>query len=218
VNPEESSGPPTIPAMPVARRAWRPFSFAGRLEKVSRMQISLLRQLEWLFPGITETGTASEAVSAKLNALFEEQAKVVVDYVQVSPPSDLRKYLGEPTFLATLAPLPHKRRGLLEIELGLAHSAIDMLLGGGADPVALRPLTDIEEGIICYVILEMLKAISPAIDPGLPRFRLEGVCHTLDDAMALVAEEQQVAVVQMRSIWAASPVTCAGSSRTRCST
>ena len=54
--PEDSSGPPTIPAMPVTRRPWRPFSFAGRLEKVTRMQISLLRQLEWLFPGITATG------------------------------------------------------------------------------------------------------------------------------------------------------------------
>jgi flagellar motor switch protein FliM len=180
-------------------KIWRDFKFEN-LEKVSRAQMQLTRRLEWLLPGISSTGHASENVRSRLTALFDEEVRLVIDYVHVIPPKQLTKYVAEPTFLTVLAPQPHKTRGFLEVELGFAHEMIDVLLGGAGEAVALRPLTDIEEGVMTYVIIETLKALTPHIDPGLPRLRLENVCRGVDEAIHLLGDEKQVAVVQLKGI------------------
>jgi hypothetical protein len=40
----------------------------------------------------------------------------------------------------------------------------------------LRPITDIEDGVMTYVIIETLKALSPSPDPSLPKLRIEVWC------------------------------------------
>ncbi len=187
------------PAFHRSGRAWRDFRFTN-LEKVSRAQVLLCRRLEWLLPGVGATGHVNEAVKSRLKELFDEDVRMVLDYVHVIPPKQLRKYVGEPTFMAVLAPLPHKTRGFMEVDLSLAHAAIDMLLGGAGETVALRPLTDIEEGVMTYVLIETLKTLAPSLDPGLPRLRLEGLVSGVDEATAMVAEEAQMVVVQLKVV------------------
>ncbi len=52
----------TAPLAPAGgARAWRAFRFAN-LEKISRLQQSLARRLEWMLPGIGPTGEVSETV------------------------------------------------------------------------------------------------------------------------------------------------------------
>jgi flagellar motor switch protein FliM len=187
------------PAFNIAGRAWRDFRFSG-LEKVSRTQILLSRRLDWLLPGIGADGSVSDGVRTRLKQLFEEEVRMVQDYVHVISPKALKKYVSDPTFLAVLAPMPHKTRGFLEVELGLAHAAIDMLLGGAGEAVSLRPLTDIEQGVMSYLIIETLKALAPGLDPGLPRLRLEGLCHGVDEALQLLGDEQLVTVVQLKAV------------------
>lgn len=209
----EPPGKPTLPATPVfvprgtpagvapkaSTRPWKSFSFK-KLEKVSRSQALLTEQLEWLVPSVTAMGRVNEAVLERLTALFEVPSDLVVESVHVLKPRELRRYVSEPTFLATLAPLPHKTRGFIEIELALAHVAIDLLIGGAGDTVALRPLTDIEEGVMGFVVLEALRALSPNVEPGLPRLRMEGLVHGIDEATALLGDEAQVAMVQFKCV------------------
>ncbi len=187
------------PAFTKKGKAWRPFKFQN-LEKVTRTQALLARRLEWMMPGISSTGQVSESVKKRLSEMLDEQVvSLHVEYTHVVAPKNLRRYVGEPTFLAVLAPQPNKTRGFLEVELGLAHAAIDMLLGGAGEAVSLRPLTDIEEGVMTYVILETLKAIAPGLDPSLPRLRLEGVCRGFDEAAELLGDEALLAVVQLKT-------------------
>ncbi|MBI3186078.1 MAG: type III secretion system cytoplasmic ring protein SctQ [Myxococcales bacterium] len=198
--PAKKLPPPGGSAPPQPARPWRPFVFAN-LEKVSRNQMVVSQKLEWLLPGVAPTGQVTEGVRNRLKSLFEEEVRMFVDYVHVIPPRALRKYVGEPTFMAALAPQPHKTRGFMEVDLALAHAAIDMLLGGAGETVALRPLSDIEEGVMSYVILEMLKALSPDLDPGLPKLRLEGLVHGLEEVIQLVGgDEPLMAVVQLKAV------------------
>lgn len=183
-----------------AARAWKPFRFSS-LEKISRLQQQLARRLEWMLPGIGADGQVSESVRARLREMFEEDVSLSTEYVHVVTPKNLRRYVGEPTFLAVLAPQPNKTRGFLEVEVGLAHIAIDMLLGGAGEAVSLRPLTDIEEGVMGYVLIETLKALAPSLDPSLPRLRLEGICRGFDEALQLLGDEQHLAVVQLRAVF-----------------
>ena len=188
------------PAFAKSGRAWRPFVFSN-LEKVSKRHAQLVRNLEWMLPNVRSTGEVSSAVRKRLQEMLEEEISVQADYVHVVPMSQLQHYIGETTFLAVLAPQPNKTRGLLEVELGLAHHAIDMLLGGAGEAVALRPLTDIEEGVMTYVIIETLKALSPSLDPSLPKLRIEGVVRGFEEIQGLIPETENLAVVQLKAVF-----------------
>jgi type III secretion system YscQ/HrcQ family protein len=188
------------PAFTKSGRAWRPFVFSN-LEKVSKRHAQLVKNLEWMLPNVRSTGEVSSSVRKRLQEMLEEQVSVQAEYVHVVPMTQLQHYIGETTFLAVLAPQPNKTRGLLEVELGLAHHAIDMLLGGAGEAVALRPLTDIEEGVMTYVIIETLKALSPSLDPSLPKLRIEGVVRGFEDIQGLIPETENLAVVQLKAVF-----------------
>ncbi len=198
VVPSPSPRPQAKTLPPVSGPAWRPFRFEN-LEKVSRAEALLTSRLEWLLPSAAVTGGVSESIQLRLKELFGAEVRLLMDYVHVVRPRDLRKRVTDPTFLAVLAPAPHKTRGFLEVELSLAHAMIDELLGGGGETVALRPLTDIEEGVMSFVVLEALKALAPNLEPGLPRLRLEGIAKRVEDALALVEEEPNLVVVQLKA-------------------
>lgn len=196
ISEPQSAAPPAAP--PGSHRPWKPFKW-GNLEKVSRLQGQLVRRLEWMMPNVTASGEVSQTVKKRLHDLLEEEVQLTTDYVHVVPTRNLRRYVGDPTFLAVLAPAPNKTRGFLEVELGLAHVAIDMLLGGAGEAISLRPLTDIEEGVMTYVILETLKSLAPTVDPSLPKLRLESVCRSFEEAVQLIGDEQHLVVVQLKA-------------------
>jgi flagellar motor switch protein FliM len=156
-----------------------------------------LRRVEWVLPGLTLSGQVREGVRKRLAELLEEEVTLKLEQVHMVPPSTLRRFVSAPTFLAVLAPQPNKARGFIEVELALAHVVIDKLLGGAGDAVPMRALTDIEEGVLMYVLLEVMRDLAPHLDPSLPRLRLESVVREFDEAAGLVADESQVAVVQL---------------------
>ena len=180
------------------RKGWKKYTFSD-LEKLSRTQALLMDRLEWLMPSAGASERASEAIRARLKELFEDDVQLLLDNVVLASPQKLSQLLADPTFLAILCPAPHKTRGFMEIGLGLAHAAIDKLLGGTGEQVANRRLTDIEEGVMEFIILEALKTMAPNLEQGLPRMRLEGCAKSVKDAMALLAGEDQVVVVQLKS-------------------
>lgn len=179
-------------------RAWKPFRFAG-LEKVSKLQERLLKNLEWLLPAVPTTGEVSSAVRRQLHDVLEEDVSLETELIHVVPQPKLRQYVGEPTFLAVLAAQPNKPRGLLEVELGLAHKAIDLLLGGAGEAMALRPLTDIEEGMMTYLVIETLRALSVGLDPTLPKLRLESLARSLGEVSSLIDEDERLIIVQLKA-------------------
>ncbi len=187
------------PPAPVARE-WKPFTFTD-LERVSKTHSRLVRNLEWMLPNVRSTGEVSEVVKKRLGEMLDEKISLRAEYVHFIHPSKLKRYVGDPTFLGVLAPIPNKARGLLEVEIGLAHWAIDTLLGGTGEAVGLRPLTDIEEGVMTFVVLETLKALAPSLDSSLPKLRLETIAPSLEEAMSVLNEEETLAVVQLKAIF-----------------
>jgi flagellar motor switch protein FliM len=175
-------------------KPWRPFSFK-RLEKVSLTESRLTGRLKWLTP----KAEAVEALCARLKAIFDTQVGFSLETVQVFGSGELRHHMAEPAFLSFLVPGPHRGRAVLEVELALAHAVVDALLGGAGESVGLRPLTDIEEGVAGFVLLEALKALGPGMDPGQPKLRMEGVARGVDEAVARLGEEGPVLVVQLRA-------------------
>lgn len=192
--------PPVAPPPAPVGREWKPFTF-NNLERVSKTHSRLVRNLEWMLPNVRSTGEVSESVKKRLGEMLDEKISLQAEYVHFIHPSKLKRYVGDPTFLGVLAPIPNKARGLLEVEIGLAHWAIDTLLGGTGEAVGLRPLTDIEEGVMTFVVLETLKALAPSLDSALPKLRLETIAPSLEEAMSVLNEEETLAVVQLKAIF-----------------
>jgi flagellar motor switch protein FliM len=182
------------------RREWNPLVFEG-LEKVSKAHVRLVRNLEWMLPNVRLVGEVSETVQKRLTEMLDEPVSLSVEFIHLIHPSKLIRYISEPTFLGVLAPIPNKSRGLLEVDIALAHWAIDTLLGGTGEAVGLRPLTDIEEGVMTFVVLETLKTLAPSLDSSLPKLRLETIAPTLNDAGALLSEEESLAMVQLKAVF-----------------
>ena len=175
-------------------KPWRPFTFT-KLEKVSLNESRLTGRLKWLTP----RADAVEALCARLKTIFDTQVSFSLEAVQVLGPGQLRRHLTEPTFLSFLVPGPHRGRAVLEVELALAHAAVDTLLGGAGETVGLRPLTDIEEGVASFVLLEALKALGTGTDSGQPKLRLEGVPRGVEEALSRLGQDGPVLVVQLRA-------------------
>ncbi|MFL5350587.1 MAG: type III secretion system cytoplasmic ring protein SctQ [Hyalangium sp.] len=172
-------------------RPWKPFRFRN-LERVDRTQTEFIARAHRLAP----PPSAAEPLYTRLKALFDADARMSLVSMQIRPVSELRRHLGDPSFLTVLAPGALKSRVVLEVELALAHNLVDMLLGGAGETVGLRPLTDIEEGVMSFVVLEALKSLAPSLEPTVPRLRLEAVARTVDEVASKLGEDELVLVVQ----------------------
>src|SRR5690606_40016728 len=93
---------------------------------------------------------------------------------------------------------PHLPRALLEVELGLSHALVDLLLGGAGETVALRALSDIEEGVVSFVLLEALRAVSSVRGTDVATLQLESMLRTSQYAMAMLSSDGPILVFQVR--------------------
>lgn len=172
-------------------RPWKPFRFRN-LERVDRTQTELIARVHRLAP----PPSAVEPLYTRLKALFDADARLSLGSMQIRPVTELRRHLGESSFLTVLAPGALKSRVVLEVELALAQNLVDMLLGGAGETVGLRPLTDIEEGVMSFVVLEALKSLAPSLEPTVPRLRFETVARTVDEVAAKLGDDELVLVIQ----------------------
>ena len=176
------------------KKDWKPYRFPN-LERVDRTQTGLSARAQRLLP----LPSAVETLGTRLKVLFDAEPRFSLVSVQIRPATELRRHLGDVSFLCVVAPGAMKSRVILEVELQLAHAVVDMLLGGAGETVGLRPLTDIEEGVLGFVLLEGLKALAPGLEEGQPKPRMEGVTRGVDEAAARLIEDGPVLVAQLRA-------------------
>src|SRR5687767_76978 len=79
-------------------KPWKPFRFRN-LERVDRAQTELVARLHRLVP----PQSAAEPMYARIKALFDADARVALVNMQIRPVVELRRHLGEPSFLTVLA-------------------------------------------------------------------------------------------------------------------
>ena len=120
----------------------RPYRFPG-LARVSRAEVRLLERVRVGFPGPRENEQLGDLVSDRLSELLGKRAAVSLERVHLTTTQALRKIIPTPCFLAQIALAPDAPRGLIKVELALAHAGIDHMLGGIAgQAVTLRPDRD----------------------------------------------------------------------------
>jgi len=177
---------------------WQKVDFLPGLPKVSRQEAQLFQSLEWLFPAFAESGEMLEAMSRTLQHCLQSEVQLTFDYFQLLPVSALPSCIAEPTFLAVLSFHPYPPRGFWEMELGFAHKAVEMLLGGASsESVEIRALTELEEGVLQFLALQVLREMFAGAEAGKVHVRLDNILGSSKPIMPLVASETQMVLMSL---------------------
>lgn len=101
---------------------------------------------------------------SEIEAVLDKYLKVSAHLSEVSlepvTRSDLFDLLPSNACVAVLGAAPTEHKILVEIDLALVGFAIDRVLGGtGETRPILRPLTDIEQGVLSFLLLELIAKV-----------------------------------------------------------
>jgi len=176
---------------------WKKVDSLPRLPKVSRQETQLFRCLEWLFPAYAEHGEMLDAIAKTLQNCLQSDVHLTFDYFQLLPVSELPSCIAETTFLAVLSFRPYQPRGFWEIELGFAHKAVEMLLGANSESIESRALTELEEGVLQFLALQVLRAMFASTEAGKTHVRLDNILSNSKTILPLMASETQMVLMSL---------------------
>jgi flagellar motor switch protein FliM len=146
-----------VPATPAAelakRRTVQPYDF----RRPARLSLDEHRALQRLHDGV------AVAISSTLSGLLHTPVEASVIAIELATYGALNSALPNPVCLQVFRTRPGERRGLLTLDIPLAFSIIDRLLGGQGQALAQhKPLTTIEQAIITPLLHALLERFAAA--------------------------------------------------------
>jgi len=178
----------------------KPFPFE-RLPKTSRKAAEILKALQNTLPYIgfsPELGeNIRDLVSKELNGRFSfQQAKITsLDASQAFTVAQ------SPGIYVVIGMSPLAEKAVLEVDSLLAHQAINRLLGGKGDSVTeIRPLTEIETGVLSYLFLKILEMIFQRCGASAKvHFRLENIKFSMEEVASLLKNEGELVQINFKA-------------------
>ena len=148
------------PMPPARKKSVQPFRFTA-LERVTRRQVAILRALGEVVPAGCLDAPFLATFGATLAKYASTGIGVFLDSLHAYPGEVLRKSFGAPALIAELQIAPHPDHPLLEIDVAFAAQIADRLLGGsGEAPDTQRPLTEVERGVVSFVLAKLLGVVA----------------------------------------------------------
>lgn len=165
----------------------KPFDFK-KLPKVSRKAQQILDALQSFLPRIGFTDELGRAVKRLVTKELGISFSFQREKIQTVPLAATLPTLSRQGVYLVFGMAPVEGKGILELDPFLAQMAIDKLLGGKGEPLnAIRPLTEIEEGVLSYLFLKILSHIFERCGRSARvHFRLDRFCSSSDDMEALL--------------------------------
>ncbi|MCP4503827.1 MAG: YscQ/HrcQ family type III secretion apparatus protein [Deltaproteobacteria bacterium] len=173
-------------------RQLRRYRFSA-LKKLTKRQVHLTNTLlEYLPLTIFETG-----FKERIRELMEPLVKADVDFwldrlIEITA-DDMPRVLTSPTTIAVIAIPPREEKILIEVDLTIVQRAIDRMLGGdGEDIDPQRRLSEIENGVYCFLLVKFLSMLQEeqAGEFGMT-LKLEGVFHSVTEAKLLFPANEE---------------------------
>lgn len=140
-----------------------PYNF-GRSGQISNDQ---MRAIAMVNDGIARN------LTHVLGAWLRSQVAVTLDASEQLTYAEFINALAQPTYLSTLRLEPLGGVGLLQLDLSLAMTVIDVLLGGRGVADLVREVTDIEKEILSSVLSVVMRELNAAWETVGLTFTLE---------------------------------------------
>ena len=139
----------------------QPFRF--HLAKLSRADQQVIDGLHQFLPATQTEQSLGRAITDVFDRLIGEKARWTLEQLETVSGKDFYSRLPDPCIVAALSLPPVSHKAFLRIDLQLAIRLIDKLLGGeGETPSEIRPLTDTEQGVLEYFLLQVIAAVHTA--------------------------------------------------------
>ncbi|HSA58513.1 MAG TPA: FliM/FliN family flagellar motor switch protein [bacterium] len=146
------------------------------MPKVSRQDAKLLEAVQTYLPRIGFSDELGKALKILIGREIGPTFSFQRDHMAaVNIPQKLQGLTRQGIYLLFGLP-PLDAKGVLEIDPLIAHMAIDKLLGGAGEPLTMiRPLTEIEEGVLSFLFLKIFSLIFDRCGKqARVHFRMEG--------------------------------------------
>lgn len=175
--------------------------FHWNLKKVSSEETRLLKAL---FEFLPETSVRAELGLAIRKTLLKHLGEKVVYYLDAVNQLSYNDFLsgaGEPVAIAVLGLAPIQKKMVIEIDGEIAHIIIDHLLGGEGTSAAHRTPTDAEQGVLQYLIMQLLGEVYKLCGASTRvHFRFERFVFDLKDASELAEPKDMVALLTYKVV------------------
>jgi len=168
------------------------FDFS-KLPKVSRKELKLLEAVQTYLP----RAGFSEELARSLKLLIRREAGPKFSFQKdhmsaVNIPQKLQGLTKQGVYLVFGLP-PLDAKGVLEIDPLIAHMMIDKLLGGSGEALTMiRPLTEIEEGVLSFLFLKIFSMIFDRCGrEARVHFRMEGFKSSPEELIPLFKNQAE---------------------------
>lgn len=137
----------------------KPFKL-DKIAKVSRHEIDLVNSLYDFLPATEARDKIHVAIRKALVKHLGHDIRYFLSAVQEMSYNDFIYQLPAVPVLGVIGLTPAKKKALIHIDSNIAHLVIGKLIGGDASIVRdARPLTETEQGVLQYIIMEVMAQI-----------------------------------------------------------
>lgn len=186
------------PGSRVSKMAINPFHF--KLKKVSERQQRLVDALYAYLPATGMEEQFGRGVGEAVARHVGEDFSFRLEALHHEPYTSFLSKLPQPAVMAVVGLAPLARKAIIEIDTQLAMSAIERMLGGHSETVfEPRPLSDTEQGVLQYLLLQLLAHVHRiARRNERVHFRFERFAFMPHEVRDLAGEHDDVAILVYR--------------------
>lgn len=181
--------------------AIRPYRFT--LPKVSGQEAQLLKALGEFLPLHVVREQIVTNIQQSLTKHVNADVALSFEGVAIREIDALSNELPQPCVVAVIGLPPHQGKILLQIDTHLAGLLIHRLLGSEADAhVELHPLTETEQGVLQYLLMQVLAEVHAACGTAeRAHFRFERFCIRGEDVAAQASSRDACGVLTWSVRW-----------------
>jgi flagellar motor switch protein FliM len=134
----------------------RPFQFTG-LPRLTREQVAVQQSLATYLSFQPFSDDFATSLAGMIEGYFKQPCNVSAPDLKTIARRELGTVVPAMTCLLVVGAAPTEHKILVDLDTSLAAYCIDRLLGGSGDVGRIqRPLTEIEEGVLSFMLLKVL--------------------------------------------------------------
>jgi flagellar motor switch protein FliM len=181
-----------------SERPVTPYHF--KLKKVSGRQQRLLEALYSYLPATGVRDQFQRGIMESIVRHVGEECAFRMEAVHQEPYASFVSRLPRPALLVVFGMAPLASKAICEIDFPLALMLVERMLGGSADRLpAARELSDTEQGVLQYLILQVLEGIHRLCGKeARVHFRFERFAFQAHEIRDLASEKDGVAILAFR--------------------
>lgn len=144
----------------------RPFRF-DRLPRYTREQVAVLESFAGYLSYKPYAPNFRRNLATVLETYLKNACQLTDFELRPITGAKIRELLPAPACVVVIGATPGEEKILVDLDPRMAAMAIDKLLGGSGDAANLRrPLTEIEEGVLSFLLLKLLDELHAGLTSG----------------------------------------------------